>query len=211
MLYASTATKNYYGTDYEEIVVLYPLSEVPGLDQNNMPEHTYLVPDDVELHWVRDTTQPGVVWVPPPEPPEYPDPEPPPPIVYLGELTLETATGGLFDAESGELNAVVGQTVTVTGTITDAAGDVMTMVSMPNLRLPILPTNLWGYPIHEAQPGLALVSIVAGVVTATWTPEYTGTYEITEAAVNVRLPDAARLKFGGLQIFVLPAAPELTV
>jgi len=205
MLYASTATKNLFGTDHETIVVLYPLSEVPALDQNNMPAHTYIVDDCVELGWVRDTTAPGVVFIPPPEPPEYPEPEPIDPYAgFIGDLTLLTATGGQFDSVGAELNAVVGQTVTVTGTITDRAGNVITAINTQHLRLPVLPTNLHGYPIHEGHPSLADASIDEGIVTAVWTPEFTGTYAITEAGVNVRLPEGAKLKFSGLQIFVMP-------
>lgn len=138
---------------------------------------------------------------------------PPPPYVepdpyegYLGDLTLETAVGGLFTAENTELNVRVGQAVSITGRITDRDGQLVEAANMVALRMPLLPTDLSGHPLPETQPSLASASIAQGIVTATWTPEFTGTYAITEEAVNIRLPEGSRLKFNNLQIFVLPEA-----
>lgn len=144
---------------------------------------------------------------------------PPPPLAgangYIGDLALEAATGGMFTAENTELNVIVGQRVTVTGEIS-LDGQVLSHIPTGNpeaplapftvsaLRLPLLPTDLHGHPLPDAQPSMAVASIDQGVVTATWTPEFTGTYAITEDGINVRLPDGQKFRFAGLQIFVLP-------
>jgi hypothetical protein len=144
----------------------------------------------------------GMIWngtgvEPAPEPEPIPDP-------YLGTLTLNIISGGVFDAVASELNATIGRSVTATGHITDAGGNTLP-VDMPLLRLPVLPTDLNGNTLTTAQPSLAVASIAQGVVNATWTPEFTGTYVITEDAINIRLPEGAKLHFNGLAIFVLPS------
>jgi len=150
---------------------------------------------------------------------------PPPPIVepdpydgYLGDLILESVTGGQFvggvplspglTADNQELNVAVWQPVVVTGRITDKHGQLVDTANMPTLRIPILPTDINGQPLPSTQPSLAIASIEQGIVTARWEPEFTGTYAITEDAINVRLPQGARLKFSGLQVFVLPGTHE---
>jgi hypothetical protein len=133
-----------------------------------------------------------------PAPESEPTPEP-----YIGELTLDIITGGVFNSDKDEVNATVGCPVVVTGSVTDAVGNVLP-VDMSLLRLPILPADLNGNPLTSAQPSLAVASISQGTVTAEWTPEYTGTYAITEDAINIRLPDGAKLRFKGLAIFIMP-------
>ena len=133
-----------------------------------------------------------------------PEAEPDPYEGYIGDLVLGSASGGTFTAPE-EINATVGQRLRVTGAI-ERGGELLP-IDMHQLRLPILPTDLGGQPIASAQPSMAAASIAAGIVSAHWTPEFTGTYAITERGLNVRLPEGQRLKFKGLQIFVLPA-PE---
>jgi len=142
--------------------------------------------------------------------------EPPPPPVeadpyagYLGDLILETATGGQFSADNAEINVRVGQAVTVTGSIR-IDGQILTHIdpntpfTVSELRLPLLQADLHGNPLDGTQPSMAIASITEGIVTATWVPELTGTYVITEDGVNVRLSEGQKFKFDGLHIFVLP-------
>jgi hypothetical protein len=147
---------------------------------------------------------PGAGAFAPPPGPAEPDPY----AGYLGDLALETATGGQFTAENMELNVRVGLPVVVTGRITDRDGQVVDAANMTALRMPLLPTDLSGHPLPGTQPSLAAASIANGIVTATWEPEFTGTYAITEEAVNIRLPEGARLKFKGLHVFVMPGAAQ---
>lgn len=54
MKYASTITDNCV----ERIVVILPLSAVPGFDPANPPqENTYGVPDEVQLGWIKQGGQ----------------------------------------------------------------------------------------------------------------------------------------------------------
>ena len=165
-----------------------------------------------EQGWTWD----GETFSPPPEASGEPDPSS---DGYLGDLILETATGGLFAAENTELNVTAGQPVVVTGKI-KRDGQVLAYIptgnpetplapfTVPTLRLPLLPTDLQGRPLIDTQPSMAVASINKGVVTASWTPEFTGTYAITEDGVNVRLPEGHKLRVAGLQIFVLPEATQ---
>jgi hypothetical protein len=72
----------------------------------------------------------------------------------------------------------------------------------------VLPTDLNGKPLENVQPSIGFAVITEGIVTAYWVPEYAGTYAITEHGINVRLAEGQKLKFGGLQIFVLPNMDE---
>jgi hypothetical protein len=130
-------------------------------------------------------------------------PPPDPEAAYIGTLILQNVTGGDFNETTTELNAYINSQIVVNGEITDKTGAVLPL-DIPLLRLPILPTDLDGNTLANAQPSLAVASIANGAVTAQWTPEYTGTFAITEQAINVRLPDGAKLHFECLEIFVLP-------
>ena len=198
MLYASTKIKNIYGTDYEVIVVIKPLTEVPAWNPDNPPPGTYLVPDDAQIGWVLDAAT--GIFAPPPEPPPAPEPEPPPDPWdgFAAELVLDGAEGG--EMQGNSLNATVGQSVCVTGHVSREGGIVP--IDMPSIRLPILPADVEGHALW-GQPALANARIDAGIVTATWTPESTGIYAITQHGINVRLPEGAKLKFSGLTIFVV--------
>jgi len=142
-----------------------------------------------------------------------PTPEPPAPDPYLGELFLDEASGAEFGAGGRELNATKGRAVTVVGYIV-RGGQRLTHIapgmplSMPILRLPLIPTDIDGNPIDSAQPSMAVANIDAGIVTASWMPEVTGTYKVTEHGINVRLADGQKLRFGGLDVFVLPDRGE---
>jgi len=58
------------------------------------------------------------------------------------------------------------------------------------------------------QPSMAVARIDEGIVTAAWTPEFTGTYAITEDGINIRLENGKKFHFKRLQIFVLPESAE---
>lgn len=61
MKYASTFVSN----GVERVVVLLPLSAVPGFDPENPPqENTYSVPDEVQIGWIKQ----GGQFISPPEP-----------------------------------------------------------------------------------------------------------------------------------------------
>ena len=205
MLYASTKTKNLYGADHEVIVVIKPLDEVPGWDPDAPPPSTYLVPDDVEIGWVLDTS--NGTFAPPPDPPPAPDPPPPDPLDgFAVELYLDSAVGGELSEDYSELNLVLGQQVIVTGYVADRHGQIVPLDASP-LRLPLLQADIYGQPLPHAQPSMAAATISAGEVTATWTPEFTGIYAITQEGINVRLPDGHRIKFGGLTVYVSHPRP----
>jgi len=132
---------------------------------------------------------------------------------YLGELILDEADGAELSADGRELNAIKGQRVTVTGRIT-RDGETLTHIapnvplSMPILRLPLIPTDIDGNAIPSAQPSMAVANITEGIVIAQWEPEYTGMFKVTERGINVRLPDGQKLRFAGLDVFVLPSVAE---
>jgi hypothetical protein len=123
---------------------------------------------------------------------------------FIGQLTLDAAEGGVFNDNETEVNACAGQKLTAHGRIVDKDGETIAVIDLPTLRLPILPTDLDGNPLENAQPSMAVASIEKGIVAASWMPEFTGTFAITEHGINVGLPEGQRLKFDGLQIFVLP-------
>ena len=87
MKYASTFTDN----GVERIVVILPLSAVPGFDPDNPPqENTYGVPDEVQLGWIKQGTQ----FVAPPPPPIRPAV---PQIVTRAQFKLALLDIGLLD------------------------------------------------------------------------------------------------------------------
>jgi hypothetical protein len=67
-------------------------------------------------------------------------------------------------------------------------------VDMPLLRMPITAT--------DGRTAYAIVSIRQGRGTATWTPEQSGRWKITEANVNSELPPEAQMFFSGIDVFV---------
>ncbi|MCL1909287.1 MAG: hypothetical protein FWG12_08005 [Holophagaceae bacterium] len=123
---------------------------------------------------------------------------------YIGELTLHSVQGGIFNEDRSEVNAFSGQKVSVEGEVTDQEGNVISFLDVDVLRLPILQTDLIGNPLEHSQPSMALATIRQGIVNAFWIPENTGTFKITDRGVNIRLPKGSRIKFKGLEIFVLP-------
>jgi len=167
--------------------------------------------ETVQLIDVTDQTRPEPGYIYDPETQTFSPPEPTP-DPYLGDLTLESVTGGLFSDET-ELNVNVGQKVTVTGRITRDGQTLSHFApgvpfTVPIMRLPLLPTDLEGNPMAGLQPSMAVASINEGIVTATWTPEFTGTYAITEDGINIRLENGKKFRFKRLQIFVLPESAE---
>ena len=158
--------------------------------------------------------QPQGGWLYDPETQTFREPEPEK-DPYLGELVLDLdskfaispeveLTDGLSStyAPNSNLDLTIGERVTVTGKI-EKDGQLIP-IDFDRLRIPILPTDLEGNPLPAMQPSMAVAKIEAGLVTATWIPEFTGTYAITERGLNVRLPKGFWLRFKGLLIFVLP-------
>ena len=67
-------------------------------------------------------------------------------------------------------------------------------VDMPLLRMPITAT--------DGRTAYAVVSISQGKGLATWKPESSGRWQITEANINSELPEEAHMLFGGIDVFV---------
>lgn len=85
MKYASTYTEN----GVERVVVILPLSAVPGFDPANPPqENTYGVPDEVQLGWIKQ----GGQFVAPPAPEAIV-----PQIVTRAQFKLALLDLGLLD------------------------------------------------------------------------------------------------------------------
>jgi len=89
MKYASTTKNNINGTDYESVVVVKQLSEVPGWNPDEPVEGTYLVPDDVGIGWVFDAGR----FVPPPPP----LPPPPPTLEQIIQSFTDSVQKRLDD------------------------------------------------------------------------------------------------------------------
>lgn len=84
------------------------------------------------------------------------------------------------------------------GKLVDAQGHVIPVDA--TFRLPLQPTDALG--AFQGQADYVDAELKKGILHSSWTPEFSGRYVITEATINAGLPEAAKMAFAGLTIYV---------
>jgi hypothetical protein len=126
--------------------------------------------------------------------PPPPAPEPPRPRLVITSLAAnapEYKTTDVAD-DFSQITIPMGASVVASFQV-QIAGQAIP-IDMPLLRMPITAT--------DGRTAYAIVTIAQGKGVATWTPEQSGRWQITEANINSELPPESQMEFSGIDVFV---------
>lgn len=108
-------------------------------------------------------------------------------------LVIDSVTGGLM--AGNEITVTAGSTLTASGRVLQ--GEQVVTAFTGQFRLPIRAS--------DGRERLILAVIAEGLVSVAWTPRESGVWSITQDLVNSGQPDAYKMAFAGLKVYVLEA------